>query len=75
MKTNVWPYSRGQSRDGQETHRPGGQLGRVVVDVGHRDEGGGCVGQAKVQVPLHVCGLDDDDVLGHFLERHIRSSG
>lgn len=49
------------------THRPGGQHGRVVVDVRDRDDGGGGVGEAKVQVPFHVRGLHDDGVLGDFL--------
>lgn len=50
------------------THRSDGQFGRIVVDVGDADEGSGCVGQTKVEVALHVSGLDDDGVLGHFLE-------
>lgn len=49
------------------THRPGRQHGGVVVDVGDRDDGGGGVGEAKVQVALHVRGLHDDGVLGDFL--------
>lgn len=49
------------------THRPGGQHGRVVIDVCDRDDGGGGVGEAEVQVSLHVCGLHDDGVLGDFL--------
>lgn len=49
------------------THRPGGQHGRVVVDVLDRDDGSGRVGEAKVQVALHVCSLYDDGVLRHFL--------
>ena len=50
------------------THRPSGQLWGVVVDVCDRDEGGGSVGQTKVQVALHVGGLNYDSILGHFLE-------
>lgn len=49
------------------THRPGGQHGRVVVDVLDRDDGSGRVGEAKVQVALHVRSLHDDGVLRHFL--------
>lgn len=49
------------------THRPGGQHGRVVVDVLDGDDGGGRVGEAKVQVALHVSRLHDDGVLWHFL--------
>ena len=49
------------------THSSGGQHGGVVVDVGDRDDGGGRVGQAEVQVALHVRGLHDDGILGHFL--------
>lgn len=49
------------------THSSGGQHGRVVVDVCDSDDGGSCVGEAKVQVALHVSGLHDDGVLGHFL--------
>lgn len=49
------------------THRPGRQHGGVVVDVRDRDDGGGGVGEAEVQVALHVRGLHDDGVLGDFL--------
>lgn len=49
------------------THRPGGQHGRVVVDVLDGDDGGGRVGEAEVQVALHVRRLHDDGVLRHFL--------
>lgn len=54
------------------THRSDGQFWRIVVDVGDADEGGGRVGQAEVEVALHVGGLDDDGVLGHFLESQRR---
>lgn len=50
------------------THRSDGQFWRIVVDVVDANEGGGCVGQTKVEIALHVRGLDDDSVLGHFLE-------
>lgn len=49
-------------------HRSDRQFWRIVVDVVDANEGGGCVGQTEVEVALHVCGLDDDSVLGHFLE-------
>lgn len=49
------------------THRSDCQFWGIVVDIGDADEGRGCVGQAEVQVALHVSGLDDDGVLGHFL--------
>lgn len=57
------------------THRPGGQHGRVVVDVCDRDNSGGGVGEAKVQVSLHICGLHDDGVLGDFLWKVQTHSG
>ena len=44
-----------------------GELRRVVIDVGDGDEGGGRVGEAVVQVALHVRGLDYGGVLGDFL--------
>lgn len=60
----------------RSTHRPGRQHGGVVVDVGDRDDGGGGVGEAKVQVALHVRGLHDDGVLGDFLRKvQTHSSG
>ena len=49
------------------TYRLGCELGWVVVDVGDPDDGGGCVGQAVQCGSLHVCGLDDQRVLWHFL--------
>lgn len=57
------------------THRPGRQHGGVVVDVRDRDDGGGGVGEAKVQVALHVRGLHDDGVLGDFLRKMQTHSG
>ena len=61
---------RGAAPDGRElrTHRARGELRRVVVHVRHRDDGRGRVRQAVVEVPFHVCGLDNDCVLLHFLE-------
>lgn len=53
-------------------HRSGRQLRRVVIDVRHGDDGGGGVGQPEVQVALHVGGLDDDSVLGDFLQGRIQ---
>lgn len=49
------------------THSSGGQHGRVVIDVRDSDDGGGCVREAKVEIALHVRGLHDDGILGHFL--------
>ena len=49
------------------THCSDCQFWRIVVDVGDADQGCGRVGQAEVQVALHVSGLDDDGVLGYFL--------
>lgn len=57
-----------ESAASRQTHRPGGQHGRVVVDVLDGDDGGGRVGEAKVEVALHVCRLHDDGVLWHFLQ-------
>lgn len=50
------------------THRARRELRGVVVHVRHHDDGCGCVREAVVQVPLHVCGLNDDRVLLNFLE-------
>jgi len=50
------------------TYCVGGELRRVVVDVGDPDDSGGGVGQAVRGVPLHVRRLDDQRVLGDFLE-------
>ena len=57
-----------QIQERTRTHRAGGELRWVVVHVRHCDDGGGCVGEAVVQVPFHVCGLNDDHVLLDFLE-------
>lgn len=51
-----------------ETYRVCGELRGVVVDVSNPDDSGGCVGQAICGVSLHVRGLDDQGVLGDFLE-------
>lgn len=50
------------------THRARRELRGVVIHVRHHDDGCGCVREAVVQVPLHVCGLNDDRVLLNFLE-------
>lgn len=50
------------------THCVCGELGGVVIDIGDPDDSGGCVGQTVGGVPLHVSGLDDQGVLGDFLE-------
>lgn len=55
-------------RPSAQTHRVCGELGRVIVDISDPDEGGGRVGQAVGGVSLHVGGLDDQGVLGDFLE-------
>lgn len=62
------------------THGARGEFWRVVVHVCHRDDGGGCVREAVVQVSLHVCGLHDDCILLNFLEgkelgKTVRQSG
>lgn len=49
------------------THSPRRQHRGVVVDVRDSDDGSGCIGEAEVQVALHVCSLHDDGILGHFL--------
>lgn len=51
-----------------ETYCVCGELRGVVVDVGNPDDSGGCVGQTVGGVSLHVRGLDDQGVLGDFLE-------
>lgn len=61
-----------EDRSQAETHHVCGELGGVVVDVGDPDDGGGGVGQTVGGVPLHVCGLDDQGVLGHFLKTGTR---
>ena len=57
-----------QIQEGTHTHCAGSELWRVVVYVRHRDDGSGRVGEAVVQVPFHVCGLNDDHVLLDFLQ-------
>lgn len=47
-----------------------GEFRRVVVDVGDSDDSGGRVGQAVRWVSLHICSLDDQGVLGDFLQTH-----
>lgn len=49
------------------TYRPDGQFWWVVVDVSDGYERRGRVGEPKVQIALHVRGLDDNGVLRHFL--------
>lgn len=49
------------------THRPDCELWRIVVDVGDGNESCGCVGESEVQVPFHICGLDNEGVLRYFL--------
>ena len=61
-----WPTPPDSGR--ARTHRAGSELRWVVVHVRHCDDGGGCVGEAIVQVSFHVCGLNDDHVLLDFLE-------
>lgn len=45
-----------------------GELRRIVIDISNPDHSGGCVGQAICGVSLHICSLDDQGVLGDFLE-------
>lgn len=45
-----------------------GEFRRIVVDVGHCDDGRGGVGKAVHRVPVHISGLDDQLVLRNFLE-------
>lgn len=49
------------------TYRPDCELWGIVIDVSDGYKGCGCVGQTKVQVSLHIGGLDNDGVLRHFL--------
>ena len=56
------------------THRSGGHLWGMVVDVSHGDKGCGRVRQPKVEVAFHVSGLNDDGVLRHSLQQRAHTS-
>lgn len=43
------------------------KLWRIVINVCNSDDSCGCVGEAIHGVALHVCCLDDQRVLRHFL--------
>lgn len=45
-----------------------GELRGIVIDIGDPDDSGGRVGQAVGGVSLHVRRLDDQGILGDFLE-------
>lgn len=45
-----------------------GEFRGVVIDVSNPDDSGGSVGQAIGGVAFHVCSLDDQSVLGDFLQ-------
>lgn len=51
------------------THSVSGELWGVVVDVGDPDDGGGGVGEAVHWASLHIRSLEDQGVLGDFLEQ------
>ncbi len=50
------------------THCVCGEFRWIVVDISNLDDSGGRVGQAVGGVSLHVCSLNDQCVLGDFLE-------
>lgn len=45
-----------------------GEFRGIVIDIGDPDDSGGSVGQAIGGVSFHVRSLDDQSVLGDFLE-------
>ena len=50
------------------SYRLSSKFWRIVINISDSDDSSCCVGEAVHGVALHVSGLDDQCVLGHFLE-------